>query len=88
MSAEHLSGFILGTFMTVLVLVGLVIIARTVRNRYFPSENEEERSEAMTELLLLQAELQKRAGKGPVSSAEEGGEFREGGGPGGSQALS
>jgi hypothetical protein len=54
-----------GTLLTIIVVVFLVVVSRGVKKRLFPSENEKERSEAMTELLLLEAKLQERAREVP-----------------------
>ena len=64
MSSNYLSGLVLGAFVTVLVLVLLVSVARWVRNIYFPKEKPEESSEAMLEILQLKAKLEKQAAEG------------------------
>ncbi len=79
MSADHLSRILLGTFVTILVLVALVIISKAVRNTFFPSENQEGRSEAMTELLLLQARLEEKVAKDAAAGAGAEGETVTGG---------
>ena len=61
MSSNYLSQLLLGGFVTVLVVVLLVTVARWMRNYYFPKENPEEDSEAMMEVLRLKAKLEKRA---------------------------
>ena len=61
MSSNYLSGLLLGAFVTVLVLVLLVMIARWVKNIYFPKEEPEQSSQAMMEILELKAKLEKQA---------------------------
>jgi hypothetical protein len=73
LGTDAIGNVLFGTFLTIVVIVFLVVVARGVKKRLFPSQKEEVRSEAMTELLLLQAGLQKRASQ--LSSRE--GEERE-----------
>jgi hypothetical protein len=74
---DILGNLVFGTLLTIVVLVFLALVARGAKRRLFPSENEEERSEAMTELLLLQAKLQERAKNAPVSKEPNDGDEDE-----------
>ncbi len=60
----------LATFITLVVLLLLVVVLRGAKRHLFPKEKEEERSEALTDLLLLQTRLQERVWKG--TAREEG----------------
>jgi len=76
MNFDQLWGVGFGTVLSVGVLFGLIRFQRVMRNRLFPSTGKRERGQAMTELLLLQARLEKKAGQ--ANSLEEGGEGRPG----------
>ncbi len=73
MGIDALNNVLFGTFLTVVVLILLVVVVRGVKRRLFPSDYEGEGSEAMTELLLLQAELQRRASVVSGQEEEDGG---------------
>jgi hypothetical protein len=68
---EEFSGLGLGTLLFFFVLVGLFVVKRAVRKRYFPEEDEGARSEAMAELLRFQAELEGRSGEGESTPVDE-----------------
>lgn len=61
MSSNYLSGLLLGVFGIVLVSVLLAMVAKWVRNIYFPKEQPDPGSEAMMEILQFKAKLEKRA---------------------------
>jgi len=58
------------TFITLVVLLLLIVVLRAAKQHLFPKEKKEERSEALTDLLLLQTRLQDRAWNG--ATREEG----------------
>ena len=70
MSSNYLSGLVLGAFVTVLVLVLLVMVAKWVRNLYFPKETPEQDSAAMMEILQLKAKLEKEAAEAEKAERE------------------
>ena len=76
MSFGQLWGVGFGTVLAVAVLFGLIRFQKVMRNRLFPRTKERERGQAMTELLLLQARLEKEAGQ--ADSPDEGSEGRSG----------
>ena len=62
MSFEQLWGIGFLTVLAFALLAGLFYLKRALRNRLFPEERVRDRGEAMAELLLLQAQLEKKAG--------------------------
>ena len=65
---DAFGGLFLGTFITIVVVVLLLVVWKEVKKRLFPRENADERAEAMTELLLFQAKLQEESSEGPKES--------------------
>ena len=72
MSFDQLWGVGFGTIIVVGVLFGLIRFQKIMRKRLLPQTKERERGQAMTELLLLQARLEKEAGQ--TKSPDEGSE--------------
>ena len=56
-----LSGIGLATLVVVVMVFGLFYVKRVVRRHLLPGGRADDRRQSMAELLLLQAELQKRA---------------------------
>ena len=69
-----LSGVTSATLFVVLLFGGVLYLKRLLRKHLLPGDREADRRQAMAELLLLQAELQRRAGADadPPGSEEEG----------------
>ena len=60
---------------TALVLfasIGLFYLKKVLRDSLFPGEHDEDRRQAMAELLLLQTELQRRADEESTSPKKDG----------------
>ena len=72
MSLEQLWGIGLGTVAILVVLLGMIYFQRVMRNRLLPGGKEKDRGEAMTELFLLQTQLEEKAkrGEGPEEDRE------------------
>lgn len=68
MGAEELSGLGLGSLLIFVVLLGLFLVKKVARNRYFPVDKDDARGRAMTDLLQFQAELEARTTKGDGDS--------------------
>jgi hypothetical protein len=71
MSFDELWGVGFGTIFALAILSGLFYFKRMLRNRLFPTEGMRGRGEAMTELLLLQAQLEEKAGLGNRPEGDE-----------------
>jgi hypothetical protein len=78
---DTFGGLFIGTSITIVVVVLLLVVSKGVKRHFFPSESVDERAEAMTELLLLQARLQEEASEGyqPEGEGPPEGAHSEGG---------
>ena len=65
MNFDSLWGLGFGTAVFFMVVLGLFYVKKLLRNRFFPKDAGRDRSEAMAELLALQASLQQKADQDP-----------------------
>ena len=71
---DAFGGLFIGTFITIVVVVLVLVVSKGAKKHFFPSENVDERAQAMTELLLFQTKLQEEASEGEATEAKPGGE--------------